>query len=671
MFTSVLIANRGEIACRVIKTAKRLGLRTIAVYSEADAGALHVTMADEAHLIGPAPAAQSYLDMAKVLAVAKSAGAECIHPGYGFLSENAEFAEACAAAGVTFVGPPPDAIRAMGLKDAAKALMDEAGVPVVPGYHGSEQEPAQLAARADEVGYPLLIKAVAGGGGKGMRRVDEAEEFEAALASCQREAKNAFGDDRVLIERFVTAPRHVEIQVFADGHGNCVHLFERDCSLQRRHQKVVEEAPAPGMSDTVRARMGAAAVAAAKAVGYRGAGTVEFIADSSQGLREDRFFFMEMNTRLQVEHPVTEMITGQDLVEWQLRVAAGEKLPLTQDELGAANGHAVEVRIYAEDPATGFLPQTGHLQTVQFPTGEANIRVDTGVEAGRDVSPYYDPMIAKLICWAKTRDEALAGLGAALGDSAILGLRSNIGFLAKLIGHRDFAAGNFDTHFIDVHLADLVDKKPPTALLAAIAHTWIERCVVPPSGLSNEPHAPWGSKEGWTLGTARRERLYLRINNKDAVIDIERGGDVDHVTLSGDHFDVAADVSDVRLNGEQLVATVDGDSLKARIASTPNALYLLSGGRHLEARAQDLLARDDDDAGGGNVIRAPMSGKLIRLNAAKGDDVKKGAPLAVLEAMKMEHTLVAGADGTVEEVGAEAGDQVEEGQMLISLAVAD
>jgi 3-methylcrotonyl-CoA carboxylase alpha subunit len=667
MFASVLIANRGEIACRVMKTARRLGLRTIAVYSEADAGALHVAMADEAHLIGPAPAPRSYLDMDKVLAVARKAGADCIHPGYGFLSENAAFAEACDSAGVVFVGPPADAIRAMGLKDAAKALMAQAGVPVVPGYHGDDQDPESLAAHAGETGYPLLIKAVAGGGGKGMRRVDEASAFEAALASCRREAKNAFGDERVLIERFVTAPRHVEIQVFADAHGNCVHLFERDCSLQRRHQKVIEEAPAPGMSEAMRAAMGAAAVAAAEAVGYRGAGTVEFIADSSHGLSEDAFFFMEMNTRLQVEHPVTEMITGQDLVEWQFRVAAGEPLPLSQADLGSVHGHAVEARLYAEDPASGFLPQTGRLHVVRFPEGDATVRIDTGVTQGREVSPYYDPMIAKLICHGPTRAAALAGLARALDETTVIGLRSNLGFLARTVRHPEFAAARFDTHFIDTHLDALVDKTPFLPALALLGPAWIAMQAAQADTRTDEPRSPWNARAGWTLGSVRRERLHLTVNGRDITIDMDRGRNAHTVIVSGEGIDMTAQVGGFQFSHEAIAATVDGDSVSARIAIVGVALFALSHGRHMEVRAQDLLARAADEAGGGNQVRAPMSGKLIKLNVEQGASVKKGQPLAVLEAMKMEHTLLAGVDGTVAELGAGAGDQVAEGQMLITL----
>src|ERR1041385_2671954 len=436
MFASVLIANRGEIAVRVARTAKRLGMRVVAVYSDADAGALHVRVADEAYLIGPPPARESYLVIEKIIEAAMLAHADCIHPGYGFLSENPRFAEACADAGIAFVGPPPSAIRAMGLKDQAKARMEKAGVPVVPGYHGELQDPKFLKEKAYQVGYPVLIKAVAGGGGKGMRRVDKHAEFDAALEGAAREAQSSFGDARVMIEKYVTAPRHIEMQVFADSHGNVIHLNERDCSLQRRHQKVIEEAPAPGMMADVRAAMGRAATEAARAVGYQGAGTVEFIADGARGLRPDGFWFMEMNTRLQVEHPVTEAITGLDLVELQFRVAAGEKLPLAQADV-QVNGHAAEARLYAEDPERNFLPSTGTLTVLEFPKGEG-LRIDTGVERGSVVSPYYDPMIAKVIAQGPNRREALARLATALGETIVVGPRSNAAFLSRLAGHPEF-----------------------------------------------------------------------------------------------------------------------------------------------------------------------------------------------------------------------------------------
>ena len=463
MFRSVLIANRGEIACRIARTAKRLGLRTIAVYSEADAHALHVRSCDEAYCIGPAPARDSYLAIERIVEVAKKAAAECVHPGYGFLSENADFVDACNQAGIAFVGPPAAAMRAMGVKDRAKTLMEKAGVPVVPGYHGERQDAKFLKEKAYEIGYPVLIKPAAGGGGRGLRRVDKHAEFEVALEGAVREAESAFGSSRVLIEKYVAAPRHIEIQVFADGHGNVIHLGERDCSLQRRHQKVIEEAPAPGMTAELRAQMGAAAVEAARAVGYVGAGTVEFIADGTKGLRADAFWFIEMNTRLQVEHPVTEAVTALDLVEWQFRVAAGEKLPLEQSQVRIV-GHAIEARVYAEDPESGFLPSTGRIVAMELP---ADIRVDSGVEAGGEVTPYYDAMIAKLIAQASTREAALDRLAAALDRTVIAGPRNNVAFLAALTRASEFRQGKVDTGFIDRNLAALgavprkADTSPP------------------------------------------------------------------------------------------------------------------------------------------------------------------------------------------------------------------
>src|SRR3954463_9094740 len=489
MFSSVLIANRGEIAVRIARTAKRLGLRTIAVYSEADAGALHTRVADEAHLIGPPAARESYLVAERLIEVARRSGAQCIHPGYGFLSENAQFAESCAAAGIAFVGPPPSAIRAMGLKDRAKALMEKAGVPVVPGYHGELQEPKFLKEKAYHIGYPVLIKAVAGGGGKGMRRVDKHAEFDAALESAAREAQSAFGDPRVLIEKYVTAPRHVEMQVFADRHGNVIHLNERDCSLQRRHQKVIEEAPAPGMTEELRAIMGRAATEAARAVGYEGAGTVEFIADGAKGLRPDGFWFMEMNTRLPVEHTVTEAITRLDLGELQFRVAAGEKLPLSQDQV-SIQGHAIEARLYAEDPERNFLPSTGKLTALELPTGEG-VRVDAGVEAGSVVSPYYDPMIAKVIAHGRDRAEAIDRLANALGETVVVGPHGNAAFLRALVTHKEFREGRFDTGFIDRHLTELT-RVDPAIEAGAIAHA-VEVLLRPSAAPANGWRDPWSA----------------------------------------------------------------------------------------------------------------------------------------------------------------------------------
>ena len=537
MFKSVLIANRGEIACRIARTARRLGLRTVAVYSDADAGALHVRLCDEAHPIGPAPAAESYLRIDKLIAAARAARADCIHPGYGFLSENADFAQACLDAGIAFVGPPPAAIRAMGLKSSAKALMEKAGVPVVPGYHGDRQEPKFLKEKAYEIGYPVLIKASAGGGGKGMRRVDRHAEFETALAAAQREAKAAFGDERVLIEKYVNAPRHIEMQIFADRHGNAIHLNERDCSLQRRHQKVIEEAPAPGMSAALRAAMGAAAVAAAKAVGYEGAGTIEFIADGSGGLKAGRFWFMEMNTRLQVEHPVTEAVTGLDLVEWQFRIAAGEKLPLAQDEV-PLSGHAVEARLYAEDPERGFLPSTGKLLALQFPQDEG-LRIDTGVEAGSEVTPFYDPMIAKLIAHGASRDEALDRLGAALDNTIVIGPRSNAGFLAALCRAEGFRKGDFDTGFIDRHLGALgaVPQPLDRAAAAAGAQKLMQREAARIAALTERepdaPVSPWDSGDAFQLSGARRLALPILADGESVVAHVGYGpGGVD-VAIDG------------------------------------------------------------------------------------------------------------------------------------------
>src|SRR5215468_6718946 len=510
MFSSVLIANRGEIAVRIARTAARLGMRTIAVYSEADADSLHTRLCDEAVLIGPAAPAESYLAIDKLIDAARRTGAQCVHPGYGFLSENAQFADACAKASVAFVGPPASAMRAMALKDHAKSLMERANVPVVPGYHGGQQTAAFLKRKAYEIGYPVLIKAVAGGGGRGMRRIDKHAEFEEGLAAAQREAMAAFGDARVLIEKYVEAPRHIEVQVFADHKGNAIHLHERDCSLQRRHQKVIEEAPAPGMTAALRAEIGAAAVAAARAVGYVGAGTVEFIADGSAGLRSGGFWFMEMNTRLQVEHPVTEAITGLDLVEWQFRIAAGEPLPMRQTEVPLA-GHAVEARVYAEDPDRDFLPSPGRIVALELPAAEG-IRVDTGVEPGDAVPPDYDPMIAKIIAQAPTREEALARLAAALRDVVVAGPRVNTSFLTALAEHPEFRAGRFDTGFIDRHLAELLHTDPDDDALA-IAHAVAflldhERRRI--AGVESARESlrtawrdPWSADDGFALGPAR------------------------------------------------------------------------------------------------------------------------------------------------------------------------
>ncbi len=649
MFRSVLIANRGEIACRIARTAKRLGMRTIAVYSEADAGALHVRLCDEAHPIGPAAARESYLVADRLIAVAKSADAQCIHPGYGFLSENAEFAEACGRAGIVFVGPAADAIRAMGLKDRAKALMEKAGVPVVPGYHGDRQEPKFLKEKAYEIGYPVLIKAVAGGGGKGMRRVEKHAEFDAALEAAMREGRAAFGDGRVLVEKYVGAPRHIEIQVFGDRHGNVIHLNERDCSLQRRHQKVIEEAPAPGMTAKLRDAMGAAAVAAAKAVGYVGAGTVEFIADGARGLRADGFWFMEMNTRLQVEHPVTEATTGQDLVEWQFRVAAGEKLTLKQSEV-APQGHAVEARLYAEDAERGFLPSIGKLVALRFPD-RADIRIDTGVEEGAEVTAFYDPMIAKVIAHAATRNDALDRLAAALDEIVAAGPRTNLSFLAALCRAPDFRAGRFDTGFIDRNLAAL--GAVPHALDKAAAATGATRLIETRStriAAGTEPDAPaspWDATDAFQLGGERAVSVPVLVDGR---LEAARIGyrDGTHVTLD----DFAADPA-------------------ATVVAAGGAAYVLRQGRQTIVRLVEGDALDIDRAEGDGVIRAPMHGKVLAVLVEKGEQVKKGHRLAVVEAMKMEHALTAPLDGLVAEVAVEAGQQVAEGGRIMVIAPAE
>jgi acetyl/propionyl-CoA carboxylase alpha subunit len=626
MFKSVLVANRGEIARRVFATARRMGVATVAVYSEADAGAAHVADADQAVLIGPAAARESYLVPEKIIAAAKATGAEAIHPGYGFLSENADFADAVTAAGLIWIGPPSAAIRAMGLKDAAKALMQQAGVPVTPGYLGEDQAPATLAKEAAGIGFPVLIKAVAGGGGKGMRKVEKAADFDAALASCKREAASSFGDDRVLLETYVQRPRHIEVQVFGDAHGNVVHLYERDCSLQRRHQKVIEEAPAPGMDAATRAAITDAAVKAAKAVNYVGAGTIEFIADASQGLRPDRIWFMEMNTRLQVEHPVTEMVTGLDLVEWQLRVAAGETLPLKQDEIGLA-GHAVEARLYAESPASGFLPSTGVLEHFELPP---TIRADAGVEEGGEVTPFYDPMIAKLIAHAETREQALAELAEACDDVEVWPVKTNAGFLARCLEAPDFIAGDLDTGFIERNLAELAaHPEPSPAALSAAA----EAAMVVDETLTPDA-SPWRDLPGFRLNAPPEMTVRLFLGGKPVICAVN---------------DMAAARSVLLTNDDEIVVFEAGEAFV--FASHPPAA-------------------DEAGAAGDGAIRSPMPGKVTQLSVKAGETVKKGQSLLTLEAMKMEHALTAPFDGTVETVSVALGAQVTEGAVLVKLTAA-
>jgi 3-methylcrotonyl-CoA carboxylase alpha subunit len=652
MFRKVLIANRGEIACRVIRTCRRLGIATVAVYSDADAQALHVRMADEAVQIGPAPARESYLVAERIVEAARRTGAEAVHPGYGFLSERAEFAEACAKAGIVFIGPPASAIRAMGLKGAAKALMVKAGVPVVPGYHGDGQSADLLLAEAERIGWPVLIKAVAGGGGKGMRRVDSAKEFDAALAGAKREAAGAFGDDKVLIEKYLLKPRHIEVQVFADSHGNAIHLFERDCSEQRRHQKVIEEAPAPGMTAAMRAAMGKAAVAAAKAIGYVGAGTIEFIADVADGLDESRFYFMEMNTRLQVEHPVTEAITGQDLVEWQLRVAAGGTLPLAQEQV-TANGHAVEARLYAENPARDFLPSTGTLLRLRLPVAENGLRIDSGVVEGDAVTPYYDPMIAKIIAHAPTREAALAKLAGAMEHVEIAGLQHNAGYLARILRHPAFVAGDVDTGFIPRHQNELqaADDAGDTLLLAAL-FLLSSRA----SGAS-----PWQRTDGWRMNLPSVETLRIG----DAAVEAERSGDGYRLRHNGRDVQASARFAD-----GMLTATLDGRSNAAAIVRDGDTLWIARHGKTQRFTLPDPLEGAEADDGLAGAILAPMPGKILQVHVAAGASVSKGQPLFVLEAMKMEHTIAATVDGKVEAIAVTAGEQVAEGATLGVLAAA-
>ncbi|RCS23258.1 acetyl/propionyl/methylcrotonyl-CoA carboxylase subunit alpha [Phyllobacterium salinisoli] len=660
MFSRILIANRGEIAVRIIRTARRLGIGTVAVYSDADADALHVELADEAVHIGPSPAAESYLKASRIIKAAKAAGAEAIHPGYGFLSENPDFVEAVERAGLVFIGPSAASIRAMGLKDAAKRLMEKAGVPVVPGYHGEAQDLVVLATKAREIGYPVLIKARAGGGGKGMRRVDHPDDFAEALASARREAKSAFGDDKVLVEKYIARPRHIEVQVFGDAHGNAVHLFERDCSLQRRHQKVIEEAPAPGMTDAMRAAMTQAAVKAAKAIAYRGAGTVEFIADVSDGLKPDAFWFMEMNTRLQVEHPVTEMVTGLDLVEWQLRVAAGEPLPLKQADI-ALSGHAFEARLYAEDPARGFLPAIGtlsHLRFAEKAAGDATLRVDAGVREGDAIAPFYDPMIAKIIVHGKSRSTALAALGAALRETEIAGSVTNAAFLAKLSEHEGFAAGDVDTGLIerdiDALTAPAEMPRGTRELAALVASGLLDRAA------SDDP---WGAIAGYSHFEALA--YPVRLGRDEAVERLAVAIDgPERFTLSADEQSLAVRL---RREGRGLLLTGPGIFLRATAARTAEGVTLFADGAAFHFAVPDPLERAETEALPGERLTAPMPGSVKQVRVSVGDAVKKGQPLLVLEAMKMEHAIAAPHDGTVEEIVAE-GEQVREGMTLVRFA---
>jgi 3-methylcrotonyl-CoA carboxylase alpha subunit len=662
MFKKILIANRGEIACRVAATARRLGIRTVAVYSEADAHAKHVQACDEAVLIGgPAPR-DSYLRAERILEAARATGAEAVHPGYGFLSENEDFAEACAQAGIAFIGPPPAAIRAMGLKAESKRLMQEARVPLVPGYHGADQDPALLQREADRIGYPVLIKASAGGGGKGMRAVEKAEDFAAALAACKREAINSFGDDAVLVERYVQRPRHIEIQVFFDTHGNGVYLFERDCSVQRRHQKVLEEAPAPGMTPERRREMGEAAVAAARAVDYVGAGTVEFIAE-----QDGRFYFMEMNTRLQVEHPVTEAITGQDLVEWQLRVAAGEPLPLQQEAL-QIRGHAIEARICAENPEANFLPATGTLAVYRTPAGAASfevapVRVDAGVREGDAISPYYDSMVAKLIVWGENREQALQRLDQALAQTHIVGLHTNVAFLRRAAASRSFAHADLDTALIERERSALFNQ-PPLALACAaagaVAHTLAaER--------RSETTDPWSRTDGWRIHGGAMRRFDIECGGAHHAVVLERHHD-GRMFLGVGGGERQAFEARARGNGRHDV-TLGASRWLLDVYAQGESVSVFAPQGSATVTEVDVLAHAGEGSEGGRVT-APMPGKVIALLVKAGEAVRRGQPLAVMEAMKMEHTLAAPADGVVKELRYGVGDQVAEGDALLDFEAA-
>lgn len=661
MFNKILIANRGEIACRVMRTAREMGVATVAVYSDADENALHVREADEAVHIGASLAAESYLNIGKIIEAAKNSGAEAIHPGYGFLSENPEFVEAVEAAGLVFIGPSADAIRAMGLKDAAKVLMVNSGVPVVPGYHGENQDANFLADEAEKIGFPVLIKARAGGGGKGMRLVEQAQDFAAGLEGAVREGQASFGDGHVLIEKYISSPRHIEIQVFGDSHGNVVHMFERDCSLQRRHQKVIEEAPAPGMTDEMRAAMGEAAVKAAQAVNYSGAGTVEFIVDGSDGLRPDRFWFMEMNTRLQVEHPVTEMITGLDLVELQLRVASGEALPFAQDDL-SINGWAFEARIYAEDPANGFLPSVGELHWLQLPHDGA--RVETGVEQYDEVSSFYDPMIAKIVTHCETREDALAALDDALCDTCIGGVTSNAYFLRNLCRDQDFSSGNVQTGLIGDKIDELT-KLPPVSneqcALAAVISVGtmdenLDDLLVDENKYSSWRH--WGAGETFVDLIVDGDEITCKIlgdSNTSARVWVKE--EIIKVAIPQPGYSAFAPIS-VYLNDNSHQIWWNNNS---------GDLHILEDGLTRTYANVDPLESDSSDASDTNSISAPMPGLIKAVKVKTGDVVEEGQVLMILEAMKMEHSLVAPRDGVVDAVNSKQGDQIEDGALLVSL----
>lgn len=664
MFNKILIANRGEIACRIIDTAHKMGVRCVALYSDADKNALHVKKADEAVYIGPSPSKDSYLNMDNILAAAKQTGAQAIHPGYGFMSENVDFARACSDNNITFIGPPIGAIDAMGSKSAAKEIMTDAGVPLVPGYHGEEQDPAFLKQQSIEIGYPQLLKAAYGGGGKGMRVVWNEDEFDSALASTKREAIAGFGNDKMLIERYLTKPRHVEIQVFCDNHGNAVYLSERDCSIQRRHQKVIEEAPAPNLSDETRVAMGEAAVAAAKAIDYQGAGTVEFLFDE-----DGSFYFMEMNTRLQVEHPVTEMITDLDLVAWQLKIASGETLPLNQSQV-TINGHAIEVRVYAEDPDNEFLPATGTLSYLRQPQQSSHVRVDTGVIEGDEVSSFYDPMIAKLIVWDESRELAIARMQRALEDYSIGGLKTNLGFLASLVNAKPFQDVELDTGFIEKHHDLLFSAKPSVdhhsliqAALTSVLSNQGESACAPTQ--QHDPYSPWAMTNGWRLNESASHTVEL--------IDEEGANYVVSLTDTGTHYlfelDQQSYIVDASLNQDHLVTTINGhkSSLLFDITEHQISLFNKQHITHFTRKVHD--GNDFEDHSNDDKLIAPMNGTIVEVSATPDQSVKEGDVLVIMEAMKMEYAISAPHDGIVSEIFFAAGDMVKDGEQLVELNI--
>lgn len=660
MFSKILIANRGEIACRVIRTARRLNIRTVAVYSEADADAMHVKLADEAYLLGPAPSRESYLRMDRIIAIARQSGAEAIHPGYGFLSENAAFSRSCADNGLRFIGPSADAITAMGSKSGAKALMEVAGVPLIPGYHGEAQGDAFLLEAAQGIGFPVLLKASAGGGGKGMRAVHHEGEFMEALHAARREALNAFGDERMLIEKLLLTPRHVEVQLMADSHGQAFYIFDRDCSLQRRHQKVVEEAPAPGLPESLRQAMGAAAVRAAQAIHYEGAGTIEFLVENNA------FYFMEMNTRLQVEHPVTEMISGLDLVELQLRVAAGEKLTLDQATL-RPRGHAVEVRLYAEDPAHEFLPSTGLLRHFQLPANGEGLRVDTGFANGDSVSVHYDPMMAKVICWGPTRTQAIARLRQALEGVHIAGVRHNTGFLHRVLGIRDFIDGKLSTRFLDEHRDGwTVDTKTDSvALLAAAIHFYRQTASASRPVNGNDAGSPWNQPEAWRV-FGRAETL-VRVSHHDTLHEVRLA------TGANGHYDAqcGGESFSVQFTADEnnIVLAIGGGRNRYHFFADGGQLHLYARGQHEEFRLHIPDFTPGHQHSGDRHYQAPMNGRVIQVLVQPGQAVKKDETLLVMEAMKMEHRIRAHADGVIKDIRAAAGELVNEGQSLLDVEV--